>query len=284
MSTLGTTKAVTVPWIRSQKGKEKLTMLTAYDYPTALVLDEAGIDMLLVGDSVATVMYGEPNTLSVTMDDMIRHTRAVTRAAKRALVIGDLPFMSYQVSRELAVMNAGRFLKEAGAQAVKLEGGTEMADTIRAITVAGIPVCAHIGLTPQSINAMGTYRMHGKTNEERQYLLDSAYAVAAAGAFAVVLECVDATLAAEITRAIKIPTVGIGAGNACDAQVLVINDLVGLTAGRVPKFVSPLANLKDPLKEAVQAYIARTKSRTEETLAVTHAPTVDGGLPHAPGH
>ncbi len=283
MSSHVATKAVTVPWIRSQKGKEKLTMLTAYDYPTAMVLDEAGIDMLLVGDSVATVMYGEPNTLSVTMEDMLRHTRSVTRAAKRALVIGDMPFMSYQVSREQAVTNAGRFLKEAGAQAVKLEGGTEMAETIRAITMAGIPVCAHIGLTPQSINAMGTYRMHGKSNEERQYLLDSAYAVAAAGAFAVVLECVEASLAAEITKAINIPTVGIGAGTACDAQVLVINDLVGLTAGRVPKFVSPLANLKEPLAEAVRGFIARTRQPEAEPLA-PHATTPEGSKPHATSH
>jgi 3-methyl-2-oxobutanoate hydroxymethyltransferase len=268
MSTLIATKPVTVPWIRSQKGKEKLTMLTAYDYPTAITLDEAGCDMLLVGDSVATVIYGEPNTLSVTMEDMLRHTRAVTKGAKRALVIGDMPFMSYQVSREQAVTNAGRFLKEAGAQAVKLEGGSEMADTIRAITRAGIPVCAHIGLTPQSINAMGTYRMHGKTDEERQYLLNSARAVAEAGAFAVVLECVEATLAAEITAAVSIPTIGIGAGEETDGQVLVIHDLVGLTAGRVPKFVAPLAQLREPLKDAVAGYIARTKGNSE----VTHAP------------
>ncbi|MBI3558632.1 MAG: 3-methyl-2-oxobutanoate hydroxymethyltransferase [Deltaproteobacteria bacterium] len=290
MSSHVATKQVTVPWIRSQKGKEKLTMLTAYDYPTALFLDEAGVDMLLVGDSVATVMYGEPNTLAVTMDDMLRHTRAVARAAKRALVIGDMPFMSYQVSREQAVTNAGRFLKEAGAQAVKLEGGTEVAETIKAITTAGIPVCAHIGLTPQSINAMGTYRMHGKTNEERQYLLDSAYAAAAAGAFAVVLECVEANLATEITKAIKIPTVGIGAGTNCDAQVLVINDLVGLTAGRVPKFVAPLANLKEPLQEAVKSFIARTRQaappvEVQEAVAPP-TPTLptDGGKAHAVSH
>lgn len=290
MSTPVTTKAVTVPWIRSQKGKEQLTMLTAYDYPTALLLDEAGVDMLLVGDSVATVIYGEPNTLSVTMDDMIRHTRAVARAAKRALVIGDMPFMSYQVSRKQAVINAGRFLKEAGAQAVKLEGGTEMAETIRAITTAGIPVCAHIGLTPQSINVMGTYRMHGKTGEERQYLLDSAYAVAAAGAFAVVLECVEATLAAEITRAIKIPTIGIGAGHRCDGQVLVINDLVGLTAGKVPKFAVPLANLKEPLTQAVRGFINRTKAAvgsettTDTKTNVPDDALIEGSSPHVTSH
>lgn len=271
MSTLVTTKPVTVPWIRSQKGKEKFTMLTAYDYPTAVLLDEAGIDVLLVGDSVATVIYGEPNTLGVTMEDMLRHTKAVARGARRALVVGDMPFMSYQVSIEQAVANAGRFLKEAGAQAVKLEGGTEMADTIRAITRAGIPVCAHIGLTPQAVNAMGGYRMHGKSEDERRYLVESAHAVAQAGAFSVVLECVEPQLAAEITREIAIPTIGIGSGIECDAQVLVTHDLVGLTAGHVPKFVAPLASLKSPLKEAAQNYIKRTKSATEK-LETPHAP------------
>lgn len=270
MSTLVDTKPVTVPWVRAQKGKEKLTMLTAYDYPMATVLDAAGVDMLLVGDSVATVIYGEPNTLAVTMEDMLRHTRAVTRATKRALVIGDMPFMSYQVSREQAVTNAGRFLKEASAQAVKLEGGTEVAETIRAITRAGIPVCAHIGLTPQSINAMGSYRMHGKSDEERAYLLESARAVADAGAFAVVLECIEAGLAAQITREIPIPTVGIGSGPQCDAQVLVTHDLVGLTAGRVPKFVAPLAALRQPLSEAVASYVTRTKA---EPFAGTKEPS-----------
>lgn len=260
MSTLITTKAVTVPWIRSQKGIQKLSMLTAYDYPTAVLLDETGVDMLLVGDSLATVIYGEPNTLSVTMDDMLRHTKAVTKGSKRALVVGDMPFLSYQVSVESAVANAGRFLKEAGAGAVKLEGGTEIAETIRAITRAGIPVCAHIGLTPQSINAMGHYRMHGKDNEERAYLMESAKAVAKAGAFAVVLECVEETLAAEITKTIDIPTIGIGASPVCDAQVLVVHDLVGLTAGRVPKFVSPTAKLREPFEAAVRAFIERTKA------------------------
>jgi 3-methyl-2-oxobutanoate hydroxymethyltransferase len=271
-STALPTKSVTVPWVRSQKGVERLTMLTAYDYPTAAALDEAGIDMLLVGDSLATVIYGEPNTLSVTMEDMIRHTRAVVRAAKRALVIGDMPFMSYQVSREQAVMNAGRFLKEAGAQAVKLEGGAEMGDTIRAIVRAGIPVVAHIGLTPQSINAQGTYRMHGRSDEERAYLLRSAREVASAGAFCVVLECVEPLLAAEITRLIPIPTIGIGAGAECDGQVLVTHDLVGLTAGRVPKFVAPLACLREPLADAVKSYIARTKNTKPLTTELTDAP------------
>jgi 3-methyl-2-oxobutanoate hydroxymethyltransferase len=258
MSTAYASKNVTVPWIRGRKGETRITMLTAYDFPTAQMLDEAGVDLLLVGDSVATVLYGELNTLGVTMEDMLRHTRAVSRAAKRALVVGDMPFMSYQVSIEQAVTNAGRFLKEAGAQAVKLEGGTEMADVIRAITRAGIPVVAHIGLTPQTIHAMGSYRMHGKSEGERRYLLDSAQAVTEAGAFAVVLECVEEKLAAEITQAIPIPTIGIGAGTACDGQVLVIHDLVGLTAGHVPRFVTPTAALRAPFIQAARDFVART--------------------------
>jgi 3-methyl-2-oxobutanoate hydroxymethyltransferase len=266
MSTYIQQKAVTVPWIRSQKGKEKITMLTAYDYPTATLLDEAGIDVLLVGDSVGTVIYGEPNTLSVTLEDMIRHTTAVTRGAKRALVVADMPFMSYQVSLEQAVRNAGRLVQEAKAQAIKLEGGVEYASTIQAITRAGIPVVAHIGLTPQTIHAMGTYRMHGKTPEEKDYLLESARAVADAGAFAVVLECVEPNLAAEITRLISIPTIGIGASPECDGQVLVVHDLVGLTSGRVPKFVHPLAQLREPFREAVEAYIQRTRQTAPEKL------------------
>lgn len=260
MSTQIAFKPVTVPWVRSQKGKEKLTMLTAYDYPIASMLDEAGVDMLLVGDSVATVVYGEPNTLAVTMDDMIRHVKGVSRAARRALVIADMPFMSYQVSKEQALTNAGRFLKEAGAQAVKLEGGVEVTETIRALVRAGIPVVGHIGLTPQSINAMGNYRMHGKTDKERQYLIESAQAVAAAGAFCVVLECVEEQLSTKITEMISIPTIGIGASSNCDGQVLVTHDLVGLTVGRVPKFVTPLACLREPLVDAVKSYIGRTKA------------------------
>lgn len=260
MSTLAPTKPITVPWIRSQKGVRKITMLTAYDYPTAALVDEAGIDAILVGDSLGTVIYGDPNTLSVTMDDMLRHTQAVSRGAKRALVVSDMPFMSYQVSIEQAVTNAGRFLKESGAQAVKLEGGSEIAATIQAITRAGIPVVGHIGLTPQTIHAMGTYRMHGKTDDERKYLLDSAQAVANAGAFAVVLECVQEALAREITQTISIPTIGIGASSACDGQVLVIHDLVGLTVGRVPSFVNPVAALGHELKKAVSTYIERTQN------------------------
>lgn len=272
MSSAFDSKPVTVPSLRAQKGVAAISMLTAYDYPTARILDDAGVDVLLVGDSLATVIYGEPNTLSVTMEDMLRHTRAVARGAHRALVVGDMPFMSYQVSIEQAVTNAGRFLKEASAQAVKLEGGTEMSDVIRAISRAGIPVCAHIGLTPQTIHAMGTYRMHGKSDSERAYLMDSARAVEAAGAFAVVLECVEQGLAREITQTLSIPTIGIGAGAGCDGQVLVVHDLMGLTAGRVPKFVEPTASLREPMVEAAKAYVSRVQSRWAQAQT-DHSPT-----------
>lgn len=256
---------IAVPSLRARKGLRPIAMLTAYDFGMATFLDEAGVDVLLVGDSLGTVIYGEPNTLSVTMDDMLRHTRAVSRGAKRALVVGDMPFMSYQVSVEDAVRNAGRFLKEAGAHAVKLEGGLEMAETIRAITRAGIPVMAHIGLTPQTIHAAGTYRMHGKSTAEQEYLIRSASAVAEAGAFAVVLECVVPALATEVTAAIAIPTIGIGSGEGCDGQVLVVNDLLGLTAGRVPRFVKPEAALGVEIQAAAMRYVERVAKTREDS-------------------
>jgi 3-methyl-2-oxobutanoate hydroxymethyltransferase len=275
------TKPVTVPWICSQKGQKKLTMLTAYDYPTAYYLDECGIDMLLVGDSVATVMYGEPNTLSVTLADIIRHTRAVARGAKRALVVGDMPFMSYQISLEQAVTHAGQLIKEGHAQAIKLEGGTEVAATIRAITRAGIPVMGHIGLTPQSINAIGSYRTHGKNPQERQYLLESAQAITEAGAFSVVLECVEESLATLITESIKIPTIGIGAGSHCDGQVLVTQDLLGFTVGKVPRFVNPVTSLKDPFQKGVREFIERTQTANSDNDTVS-PPIPSQGLPMVP--
>jgi 3-methyl-2-oxobutanoate hydroxymethyltransferase len=269
-------KKVTTPGVIAQKNQAKLTMLTAYDYPTAVHLDEAGVDMLLVGDSLGSVIYGDTDTLSVTMDDMIRHTLAVSRGAKRALVVSDLPFMSYQVSPTQAVENSGRLLKEGRAAAVKLEGGAEMAETIQAITRAGIPVCAHIGLTPQSVHAMGGYRMHGKTDAEAEYLLESAKAVEKAGAFAVVLECIQADLAEKITKSISIPTIGIGSGTVCDGEVLVIHDLVGLTVGRVPRFVHPEADFKTNLKKAVQAFIARTQNPSQDSKTEAASSTSKG--------
>ncbi|MGE0616289.1 MAG: 3-methyl-2-oxobutanoate hydroxymethyltransferase [Bacteriovoracia bacterium] len=263
----GPVKPVTVPWVRAQKGRQRLSMLTAYDYPMATLIDRAGVDMVLVGDSLGPVMYGEPNTLSVTMEDMLRHGRAVSHACRRALVIGDLPFMSYQVSREQAISNAGRFLKEARVKAVKLEGGSEVAELVRDLSRAGIPVCGHIGLTPQSIHAMGTYRMHGKTPDERHFLLQSARDLADAGAFAIVLECVEAGLAAEISRAVPVPTIGIGSGTDCDGQVLVTHDLLGLTIGHVPRFVTPTASLGEAFLQGVAKYVERTRAEGAATPA-----------------
>jgi 3-methyl-2-oxobutanoate hydroxymethyltransferase len=259
MSSSTLQKAITVPWIKAQKGKQRVTMLTAYDYPTAVLLDEVGINILLVGDSVATVLYGEPNTLGIGMEEMLRHTRAVAKGAKHALVVADMPFMSYQVSQEMALTNAGRFLKEAQAHAIKLEGGIEVTPTIKAIIRAGIPVMGHIGLTPQSIHMMGNYRMHGKTVSERNLLIEAAQAHTEAGAFAIVLECIEESLAAEITEKIAIPTIGIGSGRACDGEVLVTHDLVGLTVGRIPSFVKPLAQLKDEFQNAAREYSVQTQ-------------------------
>lgn len=260
MSSAVTTKPVTTRWVRDQKGRSPLTMLTAYDHPTAHALDAAGIDLLLVGDSVGTVIYGEPDTLGVTLEDILRHTRAVARAAKRAMVVADMPFLTYQASDEQAVLNAGRLLKEGRAQAVKLEGGEEYASTVRSLIRAGIPVMGHIGLMPQSIHAAGGYRMHGKTVDEATALLQSAQALADAGAFALVLECVEASLAARITAALPIPTIGIGSGPACDGQVLVTHDLLGLTAGHVPRFVTPVAQLSTLMTEGARAFAKATRA------------------------
>ncbi|HRK01838.1 MAG TPA: 3-methyl-2-oxobutanoate hydroxymethyltransferase [Oligoflexia bacterium] len=266
--TNGIRKRVTAPWVRAQKNLCKLSMLTAYDFAFATLLDRAGIDMLLVGDSLGPVIYGTPNTLSVTLDDILRHTRTVSSAATRALVIADLPFLSYQVSLEQAVTNAGRCLKEAGAHAVKLEGGVEQTETIRAIVRAGIPVVAHIGLTPQSVHAVGGYRTYGKTEAERDLLLADAKAVAEAGAFCVVLECVQEATATEITKAIAVPTIGIGSGSNCDGQVLVTQDLVGLTVGHVPKFVNPVADVAGIISAAAQSFVARMNDGEESKPVV----------------
>lgn len=245
--------------ILKMKGKEKIAVLTAYDFPTATFLDEAGVDILLVGDSVASVVYGHATTLPITMDDMIRHVQAVTRAAKKALVVADLPFGSYQPSIETAVKNATRFLAEGGAHAVKLEGGLGMADTVRRLVEIGIPVMGHVGLTPQSVNQLGGYRMQGKNASELERIQADAKALEKAGAFSVVLECVDAEAARQITTSLRIPTIGIGSGDACDGQVLVSHDLFGFTVGHVPKFVEPLVNLRSIMTEAATSYVSRVK-------------------------
>lgn len=236
-----------------QKG-QKVTMLTAYDYPFAQIVDEAGIDAILVGDSLAMVVQGLDNTLPVAMDEMIYHTKMVSRAAKRAMVIADMPYLSYQISVEDAVRNAGRFIKEAGAQAVKIEGGREVAEKIEAMTKAEIPVMAHIGLTPQAIHRMGGYKVQGKTEEAAKRLMEDAKILQDAGAFSMILEAIPAGLAAQITKDLSIPTIGIGAGPYCDGQVLVIHDVLGLFERFVPKFVKMYANLKEEALKAVKQY------------------------------
>ena len=243
---------ITVRDVRALKeGRERFAMLTAYDFPTARILDEAGIPILLVGDSVADNELGYPNTLPVTMDEMLHHTRAVARGAKEALVVGDMPFMSFQASVQDGIRNAGRFLKEAGAHAVKLEGPN--VDLISALVERGIPVMGHLGLTPQSVNATG-YRVQGRTEEAARRLLDDARAVDKAGAFAIVLEAIPSELAREITESAGAPTIGIGAGPHCDGQVLVVSDLLGLGNRPLPKFAKAYANLTEEIARAARAF------------------------------
>ncbi|MGP1617891.1 3-methyl-2-oxobutanoate hydroxymethyltransferase [Peptostreptococcus stomatis] len=237
-----------------QKG-EKLTMLTAYDYSTAKLVDEAGVNSILVGDSLGMVMLGYEDTLSVTMEDMIHHTAAVARGTKNALVVGDMPFLSYNTGIRDAVINAGRLMSEGRANCVKLEGGKEVCDVIRAITDAKIPVCAHIGLTPQAVNALGGFKVQGKSLESAKALIEDALAVQEAGAFAVVLECVPAALAEKISSMLDIPTIGIGAGPGCDGQVLVYQDMLGVYKDFTPKFVRKFANVGEVMTGGIKAYI-----------------------------
>ena len=253
---------ITVPHIVKMKQRgERITCLTAYDYSFARILDEAGVEMLLVGDSLGCVVQGNHNTLAVTMDEMIYHTRIVARGRKRALVIGDMPFLSYQASKEQALQNAGRFLKEGGAEAVKLEGGVSVRETIRAMVNAGIPVMGHIGLTPQSVHRFGGYKIQGREKERRELVLSDALAVEEAGAFSVVLEGMPMDLAREITAQLKIPTIGIGAGADCDGQVLVVHDMLGLFDDFTPKFVKQYADLKKVISGAVKDFIGEVKER-----------------------
>ena len=265
--------AITVNSLMKMKEeKNKITMLTAYDYSTAKIMDESGIDMILVGDSLGMVVLGYEDTLSVTMDDMVHHTAAVARGAKNAMVVGDMPFMSYQTSVYDAVLNAGRLMKEGRANAVKLEGGATVAPQIKAIVEAGIPVVAHLGLTPQALNALGGFRVQGKDEETAKKLLADAYAVQEAGACAVVLECVPAKLAALISEKLDIPTIGIGAGAGCDGQVLVYQDMLGMFDNFKPKFVKEFANVGKLMREGFEAYIKESKEGTfpakEHTFAI----------------
>ena len=239
---------------QAKENGQKITMLTAYDYSTAKLMDEAGIDMILVGDSLGNVILGYEDTISVTMEDMIHHGAAVSRGVKETMVVVDMPFMSYQISVEEAVTNAGRLMKEGRANAFKLEGGKSVCPQIKAITQAGIPVVAHLGLTPQSINALGGYKVQGKSEDAAKKLLEDALAVQEAGAFALVLECVPTKLASLITKKLTIPTIGIGAGNECDGQVLVYQDMLGMFSDYVPKFVKQFAQVGEIMKKAFSDY------------------------------
>ncbi len=263
MSTQVKTTRKSIPDIKKMKTMgEKITVLTAYDYPMAAILDECGIDMILVGDSLGMVVLGYDTTLPVTMEEMIHHTKAVSRAAQNSLIIADMPFLSYQVSPQLALSNAGRFLQEAGAQAVKLEGGRESEEVVRKLTATGIPVMAHIGLTPQYIHQLGGFKVQGKKEDAALRLLEDAKILEDAGAFSIVLELVPEKLAEEITKTLSIPTIGIGGGVHCDGQVLVVNDMLGMYDKFTPKHVKKYANLNPEIKKAVTTYISEVKNRT----------------------
>jgi 3-methyl-2-oxobutanoate hydroxymethyltransferase len=248
-------KKVTITDLRDKKrAGKKITMLTAYDYPTARLVDEAGIDGILVGDSLGMVVLGYDSTVPVTMDEMIHHAKAVRRGTKYAFLIGDMPFMSYQISKEEAVRNAGRFMKEAGCDAVKLEGGDEVLEVTKAIVDAGIPVLGHLGLTPQTVSKLGGYKVQGKDAEAAKKMLDQALRLEHAGCFAIVLECVPDKVAKLISQKLEIPTIGIGAGPDCDGQVLVTNDMIGLFDRFVPKFVKQYVKLSSLLSDAFKQY------------------------------
>ncbi|MFR3685048.1 MAG: 3-methyl-2-oxobutanoate hydroxymethyltransferase [Enterococcus sp.] len=277
----------TVLTMQKQKEQgEKISMLTAYDYSTAKLMDQAGINSLLVGDSLGMVMLGYEDTLSVTMEDMIHHSRAVAKGAQNALVVTDLPFMSYHISIPDAVANAGRLIKEGHAAAVKLEGGEAFSETIQAITRASIPVMGHIGLTPQSIHAFGGFKVQGKTIEAAQKILQDALAVEKAGAFAIVLEAIPADLAALITRKLTIPTIGIGAGNQTDGQVLVYQDMLGMYGEMQPKFVKRYVDLGAEMNSAIQDY--KTEIQQEQFPAAEHtfsiAPEIIAALEEGKEH
>jgi 3-methyl-2-oxobutanoate hydroxymethyltransferase len=255
------TKITTRTLLQKKRRGEAITMLTAYDYPTALATDQAGIDAILVGDSLAMVVLGYENTLPVTMADMLHHCRAVARGARFALLVGDMPFMSYQVSVEQAVRNAGRFLQEAGMDAVKLEGGRERLDAVRAIVAAGIPVMGHLGLTPQSVQQLGGFRAQGRTAAAARRLLEDALLLEDAGCFSLVLEAIPGRLASLVSQQLAIPTIGIGAGVDCDGQVLVIHDLLGLFDRFTPRFVRKYADLHEEIARALASFRAEVEEK-----------------------
>lgn len=280
VSSVGSGK-ITVPDILQRKSAAagsssnsiKITCLTAYDYPTARLLDEAGVDVILVGDSLGMVVLGYETTLPVTIEEMLHHTRAVRRGAHHALVVSDMPYGSYHTDSAESLRNAVRFVKEAGAEAVKVEGGERRLELISRLTEAEIPVMGHVGLTPQSVNALGGYRVQGKTADAAEQLLRDARAVEAAGAFAIVLEAMPRELAAQITREVRIPTIGIGAGPDCDGQILVLSDMLGLTFGQTPKFARQYANVAEIISGAVREYCEDVRSAVFPSDAESyHAP------------
>ena len=266
------TAPVSIPDLIAQKGKEKIAVLTAYDAPSARLLDAAGIDVLLVGDSVEMAVYGQPSTLTASLDALVRHAKAVSGAARRALVVGDMPFLSYQVSPSDAVRNAGRFLAEGGCGAVKLEGGRRVLPAAEAILAADIPVMGHVGMTPQSFRKFGGFKVQGKSAAAADEILEDAVALDKAGCFAIVLECVPDALAERITEAVSVPTIGIGAGPHCDGQVLVYHDLLGLSGDFRPKFVRRYAELAPVIEDAARRYLQDVKSGAFPSREETFAP------------
>lgn len=255
-------KFTTASFLKKKKNKEKITMLTAYDYTTAKLLDESGVDTLLVGDSLGMVMLGYDDTIKVTVDDIIHHSKAVARGVKNAFVVADMPFLSYNISIEDAVKNAGRLIQEGNASAIKLEGGFDVLEQVRAIVRAQIPVMGHIGLTPQSVNIMGGYKVQGKNMMDAKKIIEEAKALESAGAFAIVLECVPEELAKLISEIIDIPTIGIGAGKYCDGQVLVVQDALGMYNDLRPKFVKRFGDIGDSMKKAVKEYIKEVETQS----------------------
>jgi 3-methyl-2-oxobutanoate hydroxymethyltransferase len=272
---------ITIDSIKKMKAaKEKVVMLTAYDYPTAKIIDEAGIPLILVGDSLGMVVLGYDSTIPVTMEDMIHHTRAVTRGAKKSFVIADMPFMTYHTSVTDAMRNAARLVQEAGAQAVKLEGGVVVAETVKRIVDCGIPVMGHIGLTPQFIHQLGGYKLQGRTPEAAKHLIDDASALEQAGVFAIVLELIPAELSNLITKSVNVPTIGIGAGPDCDGQVQVISDILGLYTDLMPKHAKRYANLADSMKTAISNYATEVKTGNFPTAA--HSSSIHEISPQKP--
>jgi 3-methyl-2-oxobutanoate hydroxymethyltransferase len=277
----GPVRKITVPELRARKGASPIAMVTAYDYTMARLVDEAGVDMVLVGDSLGMVVQGLSNTIPVTLEEIAYHGRAVARGVARAHVVGDMPFMSYQVSAQQAVESAGKLMKEGAFESVKLEGGAEVAEAIFRIVRAGIPVVGHVGLTPQSVHALGGFKVQGRGGEAAEKLISDARALEQAGAFAIVLEAIPPDLAAQVTSEVTVPTIGIGAGSACDGQVLVCTDLLGMMRGPSPKFAKRYAELGDEIVGAVKEYVGEVRSRAFPSSAHSYKPNAPSAH-HAP--